>query len=383
MAVEWRIDDDTLARFESEQFDLASLCEDRALATSEIFKPNDYYGGAQILKKYAGLAADRSLHAVIPHGVYLSDTWMWSDERASLLPAALVFPAYREAVYRQQGKMAIPSAAPFVYANLMVPEPFHRAGTIFFPVHSTHRLSAEIDHDGLAERLTGFPQHLGPVSVMLYWRDYNMGAAEAYVSRGLRVISAGHMYDPHFLPRQAFLLKQHAHAVSNGMGSHIFYAVKAGCSVSLVDDEYTYSGDEAHLRDDSPSLSAERQAEVDRMKSVFEFPQEKVTDVQMALAEYYLGAVHGRAPGELSDLFVWLEKVDRFGGIALLVDAGRRFCPDIAVRSVIFPRSVRRALHSVLRRIELAMRAGVEQTIRITRSVFPGLRDVSFRHRDD
>lgn len=374
---------DVLERFESEQSDLGALCAARPLRTSELLAANDYYGMAATLKRYADYPDAKTIRAVIPHGVYLNDDQIIPYERTSLLPAVLAYPDYRAPVYARLARTpSVLSSAPFLYAEEMIPPPERRVGALYFPVHSTHRLSVAMDHAAIAEHILEWPDELGPVTVMMYWRDYELGYQRPYVDRGIPVASAGHMYDPMFLPRLAYLLKRHALLVTNGLGSHVFYGVQAGCAVRLVDHEYEYAGNPDHMATDAPTLSPERRKAAADIERAFSVDGWETTEEQRALTDYHLGSRHRRGPHELAELLDWLEHVDRYGlPFAMRVPSTAAVHGDF-VKTSAMPRAWRRSVRAVGERVTTTARAAVESAIAFVRKAVPALSRVRLRRRD-
>lgn len=372
--------DEIAARFEWELADLEALCADRPLRTSEILQANDYYGIARLLKTFAGFPEQQAIRAVIPHGVYLNDDQVVPYERHALLPAALAYPDYRSTPYVSQGRMiAIPFASPFVYAETAVPSDYERLGTLFYPAHSTHRLRVESDWGALADSLTQMPDHYGPVSVMVYWRDYQLDHHLPFVERGLRVVSAGHMFDPDFMVRQVYLMKRHAYIASNAIGSHLFYGIQAGCQVHLMPHEYEHAGSDEHLKDDAPRLSPGREAEVERIEEVFASLGEAAHAQKWSLTRKYLQTDRVMSSENLFELFTWLERIDRFGGAAFAFDDGAAFDPVGSRGPIAVPRAWRRFFRRIGQGIELAGRGILATAIDLARRAFPFLRDVRLR----
>lgn len=320
-------DSEKAARFEAEQDDLDSLCANRPLQTLEAWPENDYYGIASTLRRYAGVPSGRSIKAVVPHGVYMNDHLLADAERNALLPAALVFPPYREALYRNPGGMVVvPSAAPFVYASRLINAPAERRGTLYYPTHSLPGVAVKMDFDAIAEELLGWPEHMKPVSVSVYWHDYLLGNHLPFTTRGIRVVSAGHMFDPDFLLRQAHLLKQHKYVASNSLGSHAFYATHAGCLFLLVEQQYAYSGSEEDIAAKIVSaLSSERLRARRYIRKVFSVVSDHIDDERLRISDYHLGTKFALQPEQLADLIDWLDRLDRFGGSVLVFDCGKRF----------------------------------------------------------
>jgi hypothetical protein len=156
-------------------------------------------------------------------------------ERSSReFPVVLCYPPYRERSYREHtDKRVVLSAAPFLYVAEMLknePRP-ERSGTIFFPSHSTHWNTAHMDYELMAKQLTLLPDQYQPITVCIYWRDVNLCRHIPFQDCGIKVVSAGHIYqNPYFLHRLYHLCSLHRDASGNAPGSHLFYSVTAGCS---------------------------------------------------------------------------------------------------------------------------------------------------------
>ncbi len=301
---------DTLAS----QKDLGQLCADRPLQTNEMFSPNSYYGNDYVLKKYANLSQTYRLKAIMPHGFTPSEDFIWAAEAKSPLPVVLCWQPHREHVYiSQTDKFVLRSAAPFLYIVEMLkeqPQP-ERKGTIFFPVHSTHYVTAQMDFEATAERLTQLGDEYKPITVCIYWRDFNLGHHLPFEKRGLPIVSAGHMYDTAFLFRFYHLCSMHRYAASNELGSQLFYSVKSGCSYFYFDKLKTILVADDHiLRRDTATVSSGIEV---ALKSLFNTPRPFITTEQMSRVDYYLGTDYLRSPKELRSQLLHAEMLDKFG----------------------------------------------------------------------
>lgn len=295
----------------AEQDDLRSLCADRPLETTEIFSPNAYYGFDFILKSYARVELDRPLKCVVPHGVQLNPSYVWEAERLAPLPAILCTARDVARYSSRTRKVVLEGAMPFAYLSDMLPgELPSRQGTLFFLSHSTHRVTALSDFERLADELVALPQAFQPVSVCIYWRDFLIDHHLAFQKRGLRIVSAGHMFDPFFLVRLFYLCRTHSYACSNELGSHIFFSVKAGCS-------YFQLGDGARRELDSPQSRHDVSDTPDNVRQslaeLFSQPHPSPTPEQVALADHVLGEKNRASPEELRDLFRFCDRLDRYG----------------------------------------------------------------------
>jgi hypothetical protein len=302
--------DKTLASQQS----LDQLCSDRPLETDEIFAGNAFYGNDAALKAYAGLRRTYGLKVVVPHGIVFRDDHIWKSEAKALLPAVLCYPPYRERIYAEKTNKAVfPAAAPFLYVLELLkgqPEPSRR-GTIFFPAHSTHYITAQMDFSDLAESLQQLDSEYQPVTICIYWRDFNLGHHIPFVERGFRIVSAGHMYDPLFLARFYHLCSLNRYSASNSIGSSLFYSVKSGCSFFLLDafGASHVAADDVLKRDMCEVPLTTRST----LTSLFAVPQPSITAEQIEVVDYYLGAMNLKSPRALCQQLYYAEMLDRVG----------------------------------------------------------------------
>lgn len=301
----------TLEQTLADQEDLDSLCADRLLVTEEIFPGNAYYGCDRILKEYSGYS--RPLKVVVPHGIGLNDRYVWIAEAKALLPAIFYFnPNKRIACLQKTNKIVLPSASLFLYLIEMLkdhPKP-PRKGTIFFPGHSTHYVKAEMDFERIATTLDRLDDEYKPVTVCLYWKDYLLGRHEAFRKKGMRVVSAGHMYDSYFFWRFYHLCSMHCYSATNYYTSAVFYSIKAGCSFFFLESfGYRDEMEEVVRKEVSDAVEWE-EALAAELEVVFRIPLPVVTARQMELVDFYVGTAYFKSPEDLYQQLLEVEKCD-------------------------------------------------------------------------
>lgn len=284
------------------QENLDELSQDRSLETYEKFSPNNYYGMASILKRYAGLPNDYSLHAVVPHGPSLSLDFAWEAEIKAPVPAIFYHSRHVKSAYLENirhyniQKYLFPCASPFLYLVELLkeqPQP-SREGTLFFPTHSTHHITAHMNYEQLAERLSNLDSEYQPITICMYWKDYLLGRAEPFQKKGMKVVSAGHMYDPQFLIRLYHLCSMHQYAAGNSLGSHLFYSVSAGCSYFLLDAvDYSYT-----VANNVPKTTIANIFS-DEFGRCFSTPTTTIGKEQLDIVHYHLGHKFLKSPEEL------------------------------------------------------------------------------------
>ncbi|RQV98375.1 hypothetical protein EH220_03425, partial [bacterium] len=207
---------------------LAELAKDRELLTSELFMPNDFYGHAALLKQYCGLSREDSLKASIEHALFFND-YAWEVELQCDLPAMLVTSPLRFAPLRKRTKKAIFAIGPMIlYApNALSCEALDserkRLGKslLVMPSHSTHHITAQYDIESYCRYLERAGREFDSVRVCLYWKDVLLGRDASYRAAGFECVTAGHMFDPLFLPRLRSILECATVVTSNVCGTHV------------------------------------------------------------------------------------------------------------------------------------------------------------------
>lgn len=278
---------------------LDELCANRGNPTIDRFRGNGFYGMADVYKTYAGISVDIPLNGIVPHGPYISDTWLWQAEAKAKVPYVYCYPKFRQAVYKKHtNKKVVLSACPFIYVEYMLkeePKP-ERCGTLFFPVHSSKHIPAQQDYNKLASKLLTIDEIYQPIDVCIYWKDYLAGAAEPFLQKGITVVSAGHIYDRSFLYRLYNLLSRYQYASGNKLGSHLFYAVRSGCSYFHIDSSYNFIGSPRVLRNTCGNVRVERRNEINQ---AFETHTPTPTKKQQEMVNYYLGADYFKTRKEM------------------------------------------------------------------------------------
>ena len=307
-------------RFSFRQTQLEEICgtAETQLVTPEIHTANDFYGQAATLKRYAGVPLDRPLKAVVEHGVHLDDI-VWQLDMDAPVGTLLSCSPWRAEVHRQNSnKHCEPIGFGYLYAKHVVqelagedPDSSHRRGTLAFPVHSTHTISAQFFQAAYAKSLASLAEEFQPVYVCGYWKDILDGNLHEYERRGIPIVTCGHMYDPDFMLRFHDLCRHFRFAVSNAIGTHLFQAVASGCRFFFHKSSEIHfdipESDRPHCGQFNPMFqAAEREAE-----SLFSVPNGSITDAQQAFVDRYIGTAYQRSPVELKRLIEKLEWWDR------------------------------------------------------------------------
>ncbi|MDP3921148.1 MAG: hypothetical protein Q8R76_10145 [Candidatus Omnitrophota bacterium] len=294
----------TLEETLADQENLTRLCDDKHLEPNEIFHINRYYGHGYVYKQYAGLPEDYPLKIALTHGIdsynipcqkelagHLLDIYVYRNETQELYLNALKTLGVKTTVTL--------AASPYLYViDLLKNQPAPpRKGTLFFPSHSAGQYIVKADFDAIANKLENLEDRYKPVTVCIFYRDFQRGHHKAFQKRGLRIVSAGHGLDPNFLFRFFRLCSTHAYSAGMCFGTSLFYAVKAGCSHFHIDGlEYWWVHKTSkHLGKTNPPVTDHSLA----LGSLFKTPGDTATAEQTAAVDHYLGAAHFKQPHEL------------------------------------------------------------------------------------
>lgn len=228
-----------MIHFKYNQDNLELMSAERELITDETLDVNDFYGQAKVIRKYAKYP--RPIKVVYEHSLPIHDI-IWDVDKNCKLDIAFVSSAHRLEVYRQKKakKMVFNIGSVLNYAISISDPKFakngfksdkERYGSIYFPTHSTHHIKSSINSDDIISKLTKLPEVYKPIFVCLYWKDIQHGEHKKYLKHGLKVVSAGHIYDNLFYFRLFDILKNFKYTLGSSFGSFIFHASRSGSIV--------------------------------------------------------------------------------------------------------------------------------------------------------
>lgn len=287
----------------AQQDDLERLTAPQRPPELEIYLPNENYGFGMALKAFSEYPPEHPICAIIPHGVYLGmGPKPPSQETETPIRMSLSYPAYADVAWRRAGLIPIACASPFLYAiELMrdaelLHEPQERVGTLFLPSHSTAMVTTRTDMTQVAQMLEGLPPEMLPVTVCMHWYDYSQGMHAQYERLGYRVVSAGHVMNQAFTLRLIHLMTPFRYAISNSLGSSLFYATAMGLDARLM-GSVEHEFDPAFERAEP---SAESVSRIERLTRVFSTGSEQE---RIAETDYHLRRDALQGPdGLLGDL---------------------------------------------------------------------------------
>ncbi|MGE0395432.1 MAG: hypothetical protein AB7T06_01800 [Kofleriaceae bacterium] len=294
---------------------LAASCRDRELVTPELHASNDFYGHASLLKAYAGRSSLESLKVAIEHGVILND-YVWDVDLESQMPLFFCANARRAELFDARARYGrgVPIGAMPHYVKRSSATTPSRKVLLAFPSHSSHRVKASFDVGLFADRLETHGKRFDEVRVCVYWRDVEAGLDRAFRARGFHVVSAGHMFDPRFLPHLLEHIDGASAAMTNEVCSAVLYAAFANKPVWIEPQQVSHVAADEILVVDVPAYADHPM--VQRIERLFAEPGDALTPEQIALRDELLGVQHVRTPAQIAELLD--EAEDRYRASATL-----------------------------------------------------------------
>jgi hypothetical protein len=193
----------------------------------------DIYFINSTLKEYADLPADYEIKAFIEHAAQLSDFAEGGFRVHPSLPS-IVPSSFRVSVIESvPGNNGAYAVGPYIaYAKSALSNDKLKAererlsrNLLVFPAHSIRGLRQVYDIDALCKKIEDISVNYDSVRICLFWKDVLLGTAEKYRKHGFEVVTAGHYYDPMFMPRLKSIIETSTMTMSNQLGTHIGYCV--------------------------------------------------------------------------------------------------------------------------------------------------------------
>ena len=211
----------------------------------EFYRGNGLYGIGAELRSYSGHSGP--LAACVEHGLVLGDAFD-EDMFDGALPSVITMSDLRAQRFRDHGLYSV-AVGPYIsYVDSALSEmEFSTLKSTFgkvllvFPGHSIEEISASnIDEPALIRECSRIVEENGinTVVVSMYYNDFLMGRSKAFENLGFKVFCAGNRYDPLFLSRLKSMLMLSDYCVTDGIGTHIGYALSLQKPIEVVGDSY-------------------------------------------------------------------------------------------------------------------------------------------------
>ncbi len=203
----------------------------------------DRYGFSSVLARKCGLRYVPRSFANWIHG------WIWSVEPTATHLGVAKLPIDTSIIVRNECEQQVLALEGFTNIRIgglpfaYIPQ-CHTARSdaalLAFPAHSAEAEGLTTDQQDYFDYLESIKSDFDGVYVSIYYLDLNTSIHKAALARGLRVLQGAKPDDANALIRVRSILDGFKYVTSNVMGSHMLYALYAGCNFSFVGPYYSY-----------------------------------------------------------------------------------------------------------------------------------------------
>lgn len=217
----------------------------------------------------------------------------------------LVFNKKRENQWKKQSSIPVATVgAPFVHfrRKRKIEIDKEAKGTVAFPVHSGTILTSEFDYSDYAKDLLSLPDAYHPISICLHSDDIRRGRDKWLSEFNIEIVCAGHRYDRKFPTNFYNILRKHRYATSNGVGTHLYYAIEMGLPFFILGDVPIFINHDKKIETLVPEKYNQLQYEYGRVcYELFDtVPTKTITPDQKAFVEAELGINDCISPAQLN-----------------------------------------------------------------------------------
>lgn len=197
--------------------------------TSEVCGQNDFYGNAYYIKKYCGIDAGYYIKSAIEHACYMGEDYVWDEDVNSVFKTIITLSPKRKEVLQRKTSKKIFMLGPYIaYADYSrskkeLDDEKERLGRtlVVFPSHSTDIIKMNFDFEVFIKEIRELSKGFDSVRICVHYADILKKKHLMYEEAGFQVVSAGHMFDPLFLPRLKSILYCSDMIMANDAGSYI------------------------------------------------------------------------------------------------------------------------------------------------------------------
>ena len=282
----------------------------------------DIYFIEKALKDYAGLPEDYKIKSLIEHAAQLNSCTNGGFGVHESYPS-IVASSFRVSVIQNvpnnNGAYAVGPYIAYVQSALSDDKlklERERLGKnlLVFPAHSIRGLKAVYDTNSFCEEIRKISNEYDSVRVCLYWKDVLLGTAEIYQKYGFEVVTAGHYYDPMFMPRLKSIIETSTMTMSNKLGTYIGYCVylnkphlllKTKVDIEKISSDGKFAEIEQCLVEEVRKKDINR--DVDQIYDLLSENREVITLEQYTFLNKYWGFTEVKSPKQLRKLLMTIE----------------------------------------------------------------------------
>jgi len=287
----------------------------------ELHQPNDFYGHATALKKYADFSPDYQLKFIIQHGIVFADH-MFGMEDVTEIPSFVTLGKHRAEIIKKykvnraarEGALGYKSHTFVIGPYIHYASPYlsttetnqekKRLGNCLtiFPAHSSLEIRTHYDVEKFAKKIQKIATEFDSVRICLYWKDILHGIAKPYQKLGFECVTAGHVLDPNFLPRLKSIIETSSYTASNSIGTHTGYCIHLNKPNYIFRQKFNFTGRKSEVE-----LTESDQD--DRPYAAFTTFTKKITVQQRKVVDFYWGTSQIKTKKQMRDLFKKTEQI--------------------------------------------------------------------------
>jgi len=283
----------------------------------------DIYSIGKTMKEYAGLPSDYEIKAFIEHAAQLSDYTEHGFRVHPSLPSIVPSQFRVSVIEGVTGNNGAYAVGPYIaYAKSALSKEKleserERLGRnlLVFPAHSIRGLMASYDIDMFCEKIKEIAKEYDSVRICLYWKDVLLDTADKYKKHGFEVVTAGHYYDPMFMPRLKSIIETSTMTMSNKLGTYVGYSIYLNkphylLKSNVVMDKISSDGKELSEIEYNISRNMRNRLKNPNIDLIFELlskNQEIITEDQYNHLNKYWGFDQLKTPQQLRKLLLEIE----------------------------------------------------------------------------
>lgn len=269
---------------------------------NEIYDSDSYYGLSHILKEFSGYKY--LIASEIEHGVYFG---RGNSDSIKVMPTVITFGNERKKILRSKTTRPVLTIGPYIQYlqhNYPIEQLKRELGKtiLVFPIHTLETISVDYEINEFINFIDTVKEaeNVQTVLVSLYFNDISKWAPR-YEKAGYRVVCSGYRTDIDFLQRQKAFYEVSDLVVTNGVGTHIGYAVYCGKPVSLFEQQYQYSfQNPERIKDAMPFAEEEiASSNVEKVKECFRGVNTTLSARQYEIVRDFWGLSIRRKPEEI------------------------------------------------------------------------------------
>ena len=197
--------------------------------STELCSQNDFYGHAYYIKKYCGIDEGYYIKSAIEHACYMGEDYVWDEDVNSVFETIITLSPKRKEVLERQTSKKVFMLGPYIaYADYSkskkeLDDEKERLGRtlVAFPFQSRDIFEMNFDFDLFIREIREMSKEFDSTRICVHYADILKKKHLMYEEAGFQVVSAGHMFDPLFLPRLKSILYCSDMIMANDAGSYI------------------------------------------------------------------------------------------------------------------------------------------------------------------